>query len=67
MLGSALCVFSSNNGFIIENIIKTNDSFDWYELIDKETGLLRRTISETISNKCGNTEIEDLFFEVVNI
>lgn len=67
LLGSALCVFSSNNGFIIENIIKTNDSFDWYELIDKESGLLRRTISETISNKCGNTEIEDLFFEVVNM
>ena len=67
LLGSALCVFSSNNGFIIENIIKTNDSFDWYELIDKESGLLRKTISETISDKCGNTEIEDLFLEIVKM
>ena len=67
LLGSALCVFSSNNGFMIENIIKTNDSFDWYELIDKESGLLRKVVSETISNKCGNTEIEDLFLEIVNM
>ena len=67
LLGSALCVFSSNNGFIIENIIKTNDSFNWYELIDKESGLLKKIISETISNKCGNTEIEDLFLEIVNM
>ena len=67
LLGTALCVFSSNNGFIIENIIKTDDSFNWYELIDKESGLLKKTISETISNKCGNTEIEDLFLEIVNM
>lgn len=67
LLGSALCVFSSNNGFIIENIIKTNDSFDWYELIDKESGYLRNMISETISNQCGNTDIEDLFVEIVNM
>ena len=46
LLGSALCLFSSNNGFIIENIIKTNDSFNWYELIDKESGLLKKIISE---------------------
>lgn len=67
LLGSALCVFSSNNGFIIENIIKTNVSFDWYELIDKESGLLRKAISETISKKCKNTDIEDLFLEIVNM
>ena len=35
LLGSALCVFSSNNGFIIENIINTDDSFNWYDLIDE--------------------------------
>lgn len=67
LLGSALCVFSSNNGFIIENIIKTNNSFNWYELIDKESGLLKKIISDTISNKCGNTKIEDLFLEIVNM
>lgn len=67
LLGCALCVFSSNNGFMIENIINTNDSFDWYELIDKESGSLRNSISETISRKCGNAEIEDLFLEIVNM
>lgn len=67
LLGSALCVFSSNNGFVIENIVRTDDSFDWYELIDKESGRLKDIISETISKQCGNTEIEDLFMEIVNM
>lgn len=67
LLGSALCVFSSNNGFIIENIIHTDNTSDWYELIDKESGLLKKNISETISLKCGNTQIEDLFSDIVNM
>ncbi len=67
LLGSALCVFSSNNAFIIENIIGTDQSQDWYELIDKESGLLRKNISNTISAKCGDTVIEDLFMEIVNM
>lgn len=62
-----MCVFSSNNGFIIENIIKTNNSFDWYKLIDKNSGSLREFISKTISNNCENTEIEDLFSEIVGM
>ena len=67
LLGTALCVFNSNNGFIIENIIRTNTSFDWYELIDKESGLLRTIISETISKECDTTEIEDLFLKIVSM
>ena len=67
LLGTALCVFSSNNGFIIENIIKTNGVFEWYDLIDKESGQLRKTIEITISSKCGNTKIEDLFMELVTM
>lgn len=67
LLGSALCVFSSNNGFIIENIINTDDSFNWYDLVDKESGFLRKYISDTISRKTGNTEIEDLFLEIVHM
>lgn len=67
LLGSALCVFSSNNGFIIENIVKTDNAYDWYELIDRESGLLREFISKTISAKCKGTEIEDLFLEIVNM
>ena len=67
LLGTALCVFNSNNGFIIENIIKTNTLFDWYELIDKESGCLRTIISETISKESGTTGIEDLFLKIVNM
>lgn len=67
LLGTALCVFSSNNSFIIENIIRTSDTFDWYELIDKESGKLNPDISKTISEKCGNREIENLFSEIVNM
>ena len=67
LLGTALCVFNSNNGFIIENILRTNTSFDWYELIDKESGLLRTIISETISKECETTEIEDLFLKIVSM
>ena len=37
LLGSAICVFNSNNAFVIENILHTNnDDFDWFSLIDKE-------------------------------
>lgn len=67
LLGSALCVFSSNNGFMIENIVKTDDSCDWYNLIDKESGKLKEYISKTISIKCGNKDIENLFLEIVNM
>lgn len=67
LLGSALCVFSSNNGFIIENIIKTDASMNWYELIDKVSGTLRSIISDTISSKSGSTEIEELFMEIVRM
>lgn len=67
LLGSALCVFSSNNGFMIENIIKTDASMDWYELIDKVSGELRSIISDTISSKSGSTEIEELFMDIVRM
>ena len=46
LLGSALCVFSSNNGFIIENIIHTSNAYDWYNLIDLESGKLKKRSEE---------------------
>lgn len=67
LLGSALCVFSSNNGFIIENIINTDDLYNWYDLIDKESGKLEKSIADTISKKTGNKEIEKLFLEIVDM
>ena len=67
LLGSALCVFCSNNAFIIENIVKTDSHLEWYMLIDKMSGKLKKIISETISNNCENTEIEDLFLDIVDM
>ena len=67
LLGSALCVFNSNNSFLIENIIRTDSANDWYELIDKVSGKLRDKISTTISINSGNTDIEDLFMEIVEM
>lgn len=58
LLGSALCVFSSNNGFIIENIIHTSNAYDWYNLIDLESGKLKKSIADTISRNTGNKDIE---------
>lgn len=65
LLGSALCVFSSNNSFIIENIIRTDDLYSWYNLIDKESGRLYPDIKETICKYNGGTEIFELFDSIV--
>lgn len=67
LLGSAICVFNSNNAFVIENILHTNnDDFDWFSLIDKESGRLRVSIKATITEVAGD-EIEVLFAEVVEM
>lgn len=68
LLGTALCVFSSNNGFLIENIIRTNASPDsWYDWIDKTSGQLKTHLSNAISKKSGNKDIENLFLEIVEM
>lgn len=66
LVGAALCVFNSNNAFMIENIIKTDDSYDWYDLMDKESGRLKNDISKTISQN-SNDEICKLFSEIVEM
>jgi hypothetical protein len=66
LLGIAVSVFSSNNAFIIENILRTNaDTYSWHSLIDKESGQLRTNISETISRKAGKN-IEQKFVAIVD-
>lgn len=67
LLGSALCVFCSNNAFLIENIVKTDSHKEWYTLIDKMSGNLKEIISKTISANCENTEIENLFMDIVEM
>ena len=67
LLGTALCVFNSNNEFIIENIIRTDTSFDWYKLNNKISGRLDSDISNTITKQCGDDTIGKLFSEIVEI
>lgn len=64
-LGTALCVFNSNNAFIIENILHTDKvNYNWYELIDKESGKLNKVIVATIVVN-GGQAIADLFSDLV--
>ncbi|UFH36537.1 hypothetical protein [Flavobacterium acetivorans] len=65
LLGSAICVFNSNNQFIIENILRIDDSnYNWYELIDKTSGDLSQPVKETIT-KNSDTKIAVLFSSVI--
>ena len=66
LLGSAVCAFNSNNQFIIESILRIDDSnYNWYELIDKTSGRLLEPIKETITQN-SDTEIASLFSELVS-
>ncbi len=64
LLGTALSVFSSNNGFVIENILHTDDSYSWYNLIDMESGWLKSVITKTITIEAGE-DIGEKFAELV--
>jgi hypothetical protein len=66
LLGSAICVFNSNNQFVIENILCIdNSNYNWYELIDKTSGQLTKPILETIT-KNSDEEISSLFSNLVS-
>lgn len=66
LLGTAVCVFNSNNQFVIENILRIESSnYYWYELIDKTSGYLSEPIKETIT-KHSDTKIADLFSLIVS-
>ena len=66
LLGTALSVFSSNNGFIIENILNTDSSYSWYELIDKESGKLIKAIEDTNTTN-SDVKIANQFGEIVEM
>jgi hypothetical protein len=66
LLGSALCVFNSNNSFIIENILSLDGTYySWYDLIDRTSGNLSDPIEKTITKASGN-KIAVLFREIVD-
>ena len=55
LLGTALSVFSSNNSFVIENILYDKTcKYDWYELTDKESGYLYDVIKQSINEDIAN-------------
>ena len=66
LLGTALCVFNSNNAFIIETILRLDISgeYDRYHLIDLESGRLRPSVHNVISTQCGS-DVEDLFLNLI--
>ena len=53
LLGSAVCVFNSNNAFIIENILKNDQAneYSWHELIDHTSGQLSTAVKNTITRQ----------------
>ncbi len=46
LIGTAVCVFNSNNGFIIENILRIDNdkTYNWFELTDRTSGRLSKPI-----------------------
>lgn len=66
LLGISICVFNSNNSFVIENILRNDNSneYDWYKLLDLTSGNLNIAIENTIT-KNSNKEIAKLFSEIV--
>lgn len=68
LLGSAICVFNSNNSFVIENILRIDQTgqYKWGELIDKMSGQLKDDIRNTITNN-SNDSIANLFNDIVYI
>ena len=66
LLGSAICVFNSNNQFVIENILRLdNATYNWYDLIDKTSSELSEPIKETIT-KSSDTKITILFGDLIS-
>lgn len=65
LLGSAICVFNSNNAFVIENILRNSaDEFSWYKLIDMTSGNFVQLIKEKLrDDKCD--DIANKFNEIV--
>ncbi len=67
LIGSSICVFNSNNSFIIENLIRFGSDLsnsDWYDLVDKVSGKLVPIIEENIKDDLGK-EIAIKFKEIV--
>ena len=69
LLGSAMCVFNSNNAFIIENILKKDkeNKYDWYKIIDKTSGQLKSVLENIFVSQLEiEKDITQLFCKLVD-
>lgn len=68
LIGTSICVFNSNNSFVIENILRLDQTcqYDWHKLIDKVSGQLNTDIEQTITANSDET-IAKLFSDIVYI
>lgn len=65
LLGSAVCVFNSNNSFIIENILRLEKvKHNWYDLIDANSGDLLKLEKDAIPTNFDSSLCE-LFTSIV--
>ena len=62
LLGTAICVFSSNNEFIIKNVLGIDQSKSWHELIDKTSGSVKNYVDGKLPD-----DIVHLFDELVEM
>ena len=62
LLGSVICVFNSNTGFIIENLIHAKTKENWYELTDKTSEKLQIIIDKTLGEVA--PDVCDLYREL---
>ncbi|MBR3482881.1 MAG: hypothetical protein IKH45_08415 [Neisseriaceae bacterium] len=71
LLGIAICVFNSNNAFVIENILKldTSSTENWYDLIDLTSGhkKMKEAIDKTIGNHELGERVKTSFCELVDM
>lgn len=65
LLGIALCVFNSNNSFMIENILRLDEKHttDWYELLNKTSRKLKPYIYKTVGKHELGQKAAELFIE----
>lgn len=67
LVGACVCVFNSNNGFLIENILRINKGTNWHELIDQTSNKLLNKYSELLKKFPHGDEIVDLFENLVDM
>lgn len=62
LLGVAMCVFGSNSGFVIEIVLRIDNSVSWNDLIDKTSGAVKSYLKGKLPD-----EIVGRFSEIVSM